>query len=264
MLMQRRYINTVTEFPVLVPCAPKDQDGLATFLTELSNTQPVRVVTEADFSSNSRRLKLALSAMWDYEREQFKAIIALLSALQSDDKLAIARARGFVAQALALKREGDKKLGLIPAREDDVDFGRILIAAFGLQPGQEKEAIQRWSGYRRGPMAESDDKWLLSQLMSEALEPVRLVLWWTGDRFGPALYCPEPKAALYTFILMKIAVGRGWGVCPYCGQFFVQKRSDQNYCTVAHREAHRVARWREGRASQSKKRRGQNGTRKAR
>jgi hypothetical protein len=262
--MQRVRINTVTDFAVLIPCDPKNQDGLATFLPELATPQPVRVVTEADFKSGPR-VKEALSAMWDYERKQFNAISALLTALQKKDRLAIVRARGFVTKALALKREGDRKLGITPAQEDDQEFGRILIRAFGLRPGQEKEAIQRWCGYRRGPRAETNDIWLLSQLMSEALDSVRLVLWSSEKQFRPALYCPELKAAVYTFLLMKIAAGRGWGVCPYCGQFFVQKRSNQNYCTIAHREAHRVARWRAMKVRQLKKKRGrQHVSRKAR
>jgi len=263
-LVQRAHINTVTDLAVLVPCDLKDKDGLATFLPELAGTQPVRVVTLDDLKSNQRRFKQALNTMWDYEREQFEAVLALLSALQRKDKLAISRARGFVTQALALKREGDRKLGISPAQDDDLDFGRILIHVFGLKPGQEKEAIQRWSGYRHGPRAEANHRWLLSQLMSEALDSVRLVLWWSGKQLRPALYCPQAKAALYTMLLMKIAAGRGWGVCPYCGQFFVQKRSDQNYCTIAHREAHRVARWRAARVSQSKQIGGSYGTRKTR
>jgi hypothetical protein len=262
--MQRRQTKAVTKISILIPCRPEEQDGLATFLPELAQPQPVRIVTDAVLNPRSREFKEALSTMWDDQREQFKATLLLLGALQSKDQLAIVRARNYVKQALTIKHGGDKKLGIVPAQEDDIDFGRILIHVFGLQPGQEREAIQRWSGYRRGPRAEADDRWLLSQLMSEALDPVRLVLWWSGSQFRPALYCPEPKAAVYTFLLMKIIARRGWGVCPHCGQFFVRKRSDQNYCRIAHREAHRVARWRAAKASRWKKKGGPNVTRKAR
>jgi hypothetical protein len=263
-LVQRGHINAVTDLAVLVPCDLKDKDGLATFLPELAGTQAVRVVTFDDLTSNPRRIKEALSSMWDYERAQFEAVLALLSALQKRDKLAVSRARGFVTQALALKREGDRKLGISPAPEADLEFGRVLIHVFGLKPGQEKEAIQRWNGYRHGPKAEANYRWLLSQLMSEALDSVRLVLWWSGKQLRPALYCPQAKAALYAILLMKVAAGRGWGVCPYCGQFFAQKRSDQNYCTIAHREAHRVARWRATKKSRPKKKGGLDGTRQTR
>ncbi len=264
MLVQRGHIKTVTELAVLMPCDAKDKDGLATFLSEVAGSHPVRVVSLSDLTSDPRKIKEALSMMWDYERVQFKAVVALLSALGKKDKLAITRARGFVAKALALKREGDRKLGISPALDADLDFGRVLIQVFGLEPGQEKEAIERWNGYRHGPKADANHRWLLSQLMSEALDSVRLVLWSSGKHLRPALYCPQAKAALYAILLMKVAAGRGWGVCPYCGQFFAQKRSDQNYCTIAHREAHRVARWRAAKTSRSKKKGGADGTRKAR
>jgi hypothetical protein len=145
-----------------------------------------------------------------------------------------------------------------------VEFGRILISLFGLAPGQEKQAIARWNGYCLGPRAEADHKWLLSQLVSNALDSVKLVLWLSGKRFQPALYCPDAKAAVYTFLLMKLAAGRGWGVCPYCGQFFIQKRADQSYCAIAHREAHRVSRWRADQAAKAKKKGVKHGTQKAR
>jgi hypothetical protein len=262
-LMQRFRINTVTAIPILIPCRPEEQDGLATFLRELAQPQPVRVVTKAEFQSE-RGLKKVLSSMDDTERDHFLAVSALVHALQTKDKLAIARARGLVEQGYAKKREADRKLGITPARENDLEFGRTLIRAFGLQLGQEKEAIERWNGYRHGPRAEEDYRWLLSQLFGEALESTRLVLWWSGSQLRPAVYCPDLKAGLYVFFLMTVASGRGWGVCPYCSKFFLQQRSDQNYCTIAHREAHRVARWRAAKVARLKKKGGSNGPGKAR
>jgi hypothetical protein len=254
MMMQRDRYNSVTRLPILIPCETSEQSGVATFLLEFGTEQPVRAVTDADLGPKSKKRQEALNTMWDYERENFTAVLALLCALQTKDKLAIASARAKATRAMQLRRERDRRLGM--TSEDNVEFGRGIVSLFGLKPGQEKEAIERWSGYRRGPKAETDHKWLLSQLMSEALDSVRLVLWWSGTQFRPALYCPKARAALYTFLLMKIAAGQGWAVCPKCGQFFVQKRPDQNYCSVAHREAHRVARWRAGKPSKSKKGKG--------
>jgi hypothetical protein len=257
--MQRLRNNTVTEgIPVLVSCRPTEQNGVATFLPELAAPGPVRVITDVELRSK-RGLIEALSTMKDYEREQFRAVGSLLSALQTQDISGFALARQRVANAFALKHATDSKLGFVPAREDDLEFGGLLIRVFGLRPGQEREAIQRWNGYRLGPRAEADHGWLLSQLMSEGLESVRLVLWWSGNGVRPAIYCPDLKAAVYTFLLTK-----KWGVCLHCGDFFIQKRPDQNYCMIAHREAHRVARWRAAKAARSKKRGGQNGPRKAR
>ncbi len=56
MLVQRGHIKTVTELAVLVPCDAKDKDGLATFLSELAGTQPVRVVTLGDLKSDPRKI----------------------------------------------------------------------------------------------------------------------------------------------------------------------------------------------------------------
>ena len=200
---------------------------MATFQLELHTPQPVRVVTSDDFRLTSKKHQEARSTMPDHEREQFMAVLALCKTLQTEDKLAIARARAHATRALSLKREGDRKLGIMPAPENDLAFGRTLVPLFGLNPGQEKEAIARWSGYRRGPKAEADEKWLFSQLMSEALDSVRLVLWWSNKRFRPAFYCPNVRAALHAFLLMKVVAGQGWGVCLKCGEFFVQKRPDQ-------------------------------------
>lgn len=257
--MKRGRNNTVT---VLIPCESREQQGLATFLQEFGSPQPVRAVTDADFKRGSKKHEEALRAMWDYEKEQFRAVLALLTALQSGDAVAINHAREHVRRAHKIRREGDEKLGVLPAR--DSAFEEYLIRLFGLNPGQEREALERWHGYRLGPRAGRDVRWLLSQLMSWALESVRLVLWWSGSRFQPAIYCSETKAALYTFLLMKF--GHGWGVCPKCGDIFEQKRPDQTYCSIAHREAHRVARWRATKQQQSKVRKkgASNGTRKAR
>jgi hypothetical protein len=262
--MTRGQYDTVTELPVLIPCAPDEQDGLATFLMEFRAPKPVRAVTSDDFKPTSKKHQEARSAMRDYEREQFMAVLALCKTLQTEDKLAIASARQHATRALSLKREGDQKLGVMPAQENDLAFGQMLIPLFGLSAGQEKEAIARWSGYRLGPKAEADEKWLFSQLMSEGLDTVRLVLWWSDKRFRPALYCPDAKAALHAFLLMKVAAGHGWGVCLKCGEFFVQKRPDQNYCSIAHREAHRVARWRAAKLAKARGKRRRNGTRKTR
>jgi hypothetical protein len=264
MIMKRGRTNTVTRIPILIPCDTHEQIRVATFLTEFNMPRPVRPVTDADFSSTSRQREEVENTMSDYEKEQFMAVLALLSALGTKDRLAVARARAKATQALALKREADKKLGIMPAQDNDFDFGHALSPLFGLKPGQEKEAIERWSGYRRGPRAETNEKWLLSQVMSEALDSVRIVLWWSGTRFRPALYCPETKAALYMHFLMKIVPGQGWAVCPKCGWVFEQRRPDQNYCSIAHREAHRVARWRAAKLAKTRKRGGKNVTSKAR
>jgi len=264
-MMKRVRNKTVTSLPVLLPCSHQEQDGLATFLMEFCSPQPVRVISDADLDVTSGSREEALAAMESFELREFKALVELITALQHKDKLTVALARKHAREALTFKREHDKQKGLVPASENDLPFGRKLIPLFGLSPGQERKAIARWNLYERGPMAESDEHWLLSQLVSEALDSVRLVLWWSGEQFEPALYCPDLKAALHTFLLMKVTAGKGWGVCLKCGEFFTKKRPDQMYCSIAHREAHRVARWRAAKISKSQQRGARkNVTRKAR
>jgi hypothetical protein len=78
-----------------------------------------------------------------------------------------------------------------------------------------------------------------------------IVLWLVDGTFRPAIYCSDTKTALYihTFFIASIG-GLGWRICPYSHcekkQFF-QDKPNQDYCCPAHREAHRVARWRDER-----------------
>jgi hypothetical protein len=190
--------------------------------------------------------------MWDTERKFFAGLVNLLDGLQNKDQLTIIRARERLIEAIALRD------GVVVAP----DVLRATSGMRGLKPGQaEKIALDLCT---LGSRSSADEKWLLSTYFSQALNSVRLVLWWSGTEFRPALYCSDLKSALYTFVLMRVVAGRGWGVCPFCGLFFVQTRSDQNYCSVAHREAHRVARWRAAKVSKSKKKGGKNVTHKAR
>jgi len=85
------------------------------------------------------------------------------------------------------------------------------------------------------------------------------VLWWTNKTFRPALWCPTMKIAFYARALLG-----GIRICPHCDGLFFQDRPDQNYCSVAHREAHRVARWRLQQKKKTTGKKENNVTRKAR
>src|SRR5262249_15495439 len=144
-----------------------------------------------------------------------------------------------------------------------LDWGWIksIASQFSNGPGREAAALELAI---LSPEESADVRLLFSKSVSRELDSVRLVLWWSNNRFRPALYCPDLKTALFTFVLMRVVSGRGWGVCLHCGVFFIQKRSDQTYCTIAHREAHRVARWRASKANRSRKKGGHYVPRKAR
>jgi len=247
--MQRGRSNTVTELPVLIPCGAKQQQGLASFLGESGDKyQPVRSLTDADLETGSKTSPLRAMSVLD--REFFVALVALLVGLGKQDRLAVSRARERLIDAIARNR----------GVELDPDFVELVASDLGVgHQRAEKIALDLST---LGPRSSADEKWLLSTQVSQALDSVRLVLWWSGTEFRPALYCPDLKGALYTFVLMKTVAGRGFGICPFCGVFFVQTRSDQNYCSIAHREAHRVARWRAAKAKKSKKKGGKHGARK--
>lgn len=249
-LMQRPHYNTVTRIPLLVPCDAREHEGLATWLGDVRETwQHVRELTQADLDPNSRKSPLRVVPKSD--RDFVLAVVALLQGLEQKDRIAIASARERVVIALGRKR----------GVRLDTEWVRRVASQLGLKPGCKATAVELGT---LGPGQSADIRWLFSAVVSGELDPVRLVLWWFEGRFRPALYCPDLKSALFTFILMRIVTGRGWGVCPHCGDFFIQKRSDQTYCAIAHREAHRVARWRAAKVSRLKKKGGQNGARKTR
>ena len=102
----------------------------------------------------------------------------------------------------------------------------------------EKEArliSDRFSAY---PESRLDEK------ISERLKGARLVIWNFRGKPTLAIYCPDGMTALFTKLLLNRVSGKGLAVCPQCGVPFVQKRPNQDYCSIQHREAHRVARWR--------------------
>jgi len=223
---------------------------VATWLGDVGETYTyVRVVTQDDLAPVSKRNPIRSVSQSD--REFFLAVVAFIKGLEEKDRLAIVKARERVVLALGRKR------GLDPHSPDV----RRAALEMGLKPGREAVAMELFT---LGSGHIADVGWMFSSVVSGELDSVRLVLWWFGKQFRPALYCPDLKSALFTLILMRIVGGQGWGVCPQCGDFFVQKRADQTYCSVAHREAHRVARWRKANLPQPKKRGGRNGSRKAR
>ena len=62
----------------------------------------------------------------------------------------------------------------------------------------------------------------------------------------PAIYCTDLDSAFYVHTFLIAPTGSiGYRMCPHCGEQFLQERSNQDYCIPAHREAHRVARWRD-------------------
>lgn len=236
LLVQRFRINTVTDFPVLIPSSSDQQEGVATFLSELGPLRPVRSLRNSDLQNAPRALNPS-------EANHFAAMMMLRKALGTrPDPLAMDRAKELLRVACELRRKQRDTMRPNASEWENSDFAKALQAMAGLS--SSKEALEVYEGLRPGPRASADPRWLLSHEVSQALGHARLVLWWNTERFLPAVYCPDLKTAFYARALLDIVGTKSFRVCTYCGDLFRQKRPDQDYCSIGHREAHRVARWR--------------------
>lgn len=95
----------------------------------------------------------------------------------------------------------------------------------------------------------------LDETISSRLKSAQLVVWNYQGKPTLAIFCRNNVTALFVHLLLSRVSGRGVAVCPQCGIPFVTKRPNQDYCSIKHREAHRVARWRAGKSTKTKKRR---------
>jgi hypothetical protein len=233
LVVQRGMYNSVTspiKIPVLVPGNAENNDGQQTFGVELSASRFVRILGNDDLRDAQRYFTEA-------EAQHFHAVIAITQAFQKpDDFVALDKALIAYQKAQELRvDQGRKEL------DDLADLGPLLAPLMGLPPDK---AVEHFSGLGPGLQARKDVRRLLSFELSESLDDARLVLWWTGTDFRPAIWCPAMKTGFYARALLSVVGGTGIRVCPHCGGAFLQERSDQFYCSIAHREAHRVARWR--------------------
>ena len=140
------------------------------------------------------------------DQNEFLAVVRLVGAVNANDQLAAADA---AAQLAGGTNDMVRKL----ARE----FARSV-------PSFPREQLER--------------------VISKQVKSARLVVWTANGRTTPAIFCPDNQTALFVTALLTRISGRGLAICPHCGKPFLRTRSDQEYCTIRHREAHRVARWR--------------------
>jgi hypothetical protein len=241
-LMQRGMYDAVTEefrLPVLVRARPDQQEGLSTFEHELFPPCPVRIFKNSELKSARKHLTVA-------EVQHFTATVELIQALKNpSDTIALKRAKDGFEDVYKVKRNEPSDL-----LELGEEFANALAKFTGQSPREAVETLER---KRPGPRAAADPRWLLSYEVSEMLNlSSRLVLWWTGERFTPAIWCDDIKTAFYVRALLSAVGGVGLRTCPHCSDLFFQERPDQNYCSIAHREAHRVARWRAAKILKSK------------
>ena len=243
-------------FDILIPASRAEAAGEATFGVEFGPPKPVRIFTKDDRQRAIKRIN-------GKEGKLFDALLALRGALESRDALQIEAARARLERFYRLREDEDPPY-VSKDPEIDRQFAEVLAQRSGLSP---EEAIKHFEGLRPGPRAKSDPFRLLSYEVSQRVSgplETELVLWWDGKEFRPAIYCSDHVSALYvhTFFLGRTR----YRICPTCGERFEQLRPNQDYCTVAHREAHRVKRFRNAKKSQqrNKEKGGNNGTQETR
>jgi hypothetical protein len=262
LLMTRDRYKTVTgkeSFVLLIAASPEDAAGEATFQMELGASQPVRLFTLADMKRAAKTLKGATG-------DRFFALLELRDALESRDTLALDKSKKRL-EKLDQTREVQRKFQ--PSDDDPQmrQFAEAIARLVGLSPN---ESLKHLEGLRPGPKAKEDARRLLSYEVSRSvgLFNAQVVLWWAGGEFRPAIYCTDIKTAFYIHqFFIAPTGGIGYRICPHCGEQFLQDRANQDYCCPAHREAHRVARWRvqqKAIAATPTETRSKNGTQKTR
>jgi len=244
--MSRDRYETVTQFALLIPTSESEAMGEA--MLESDSRQFVRAVTLVEIREAAKKLRGA-------EAGHFDALLSLRGALESGDQLASVRALERLEKAYLLQHADSR-----------------VMEHFARQKGLSvTEAIKSLYPWRtRTGAAENTQRVLaceVSWAVGSQLEMAKLVLWLAKGMLRPAIYCPDARTALYvhTFFLAPVA-GVGFRICPYDGEQFFQDRPNQEYCCPAHREAHRVARFRDKqkRSGARGKNRRKHGTQKAR
>lgn len=209
--MTRNSVRTVT-LPILVAAdTAKEMDGWGTFFpADRTESMAVHVVREADIKARLRTI------FRPKDLPLYIGAIELKHAYAAKDELALNRASEKVRPWLP---------HFAPPREiqgESAD-GRLSFSSTG----------QKWNATR----------WNYSRLMADMFQSARLAIWFSEKegRFLPALYCPDWKTAAFVMTFL----GR-IRVCPKCSTIFIPSADNVDYCTPAHREAHRVARsrWR--------------------
>ena len=76
------------------------------------------------------------------------------------------------------------------------------------------------------------------------LRKVELIALPGSGKTSLALYAKDLQVAAYVRYLVRLEGECGIARCPQCGNWFVQQHCNQVYDTPAHRDYHRVVRWR--------------------
>jgi hypothetical protein len=220
--------NAVTNIPVLIPCSAGECDGTVTLAAPQANftdtsasLQPVRALQDTDLDRNSEAGRKFWRALPTADQNRLLALIGLRQSLEANDPLSVKK------REEAYRRVVPELLAAMPGIHEPLkeNFHAVMARVFA-ERGKSLNVLER--------------------VLTHALRNARLILWRKEkeQRSLPAIYCPDVATALYVRALVAIGGGSALLVCPRCGNPFVQQRSDQDYCSIRCREAHRVARWR--------------------
>jgi hypothetical protein len=254
-----RYKAVSTQVSLLIPCLPGEAGEPATFLPALPTNNPLRVraltfaEAETALRENHRH----------GERRYWTAVVALLEAIQSGNR----ESQELACQRLNLppsEKGRDIAQSVVAEWLRNTPFSKIETLVAEDKTVRDQARNLMLAAIRALRPALEPNRLFCYEVTRTLFDRVRLVLWWDGQRFLPALYCEDRTTALYIRVLLKAAKGRGLATCLKCGEWFVQDRANQNYCSIAHREAHRVKRWRSHRKQLATRKGRKHGTRKAR
>lgn len=257
MLVKRdRYKAVSTLLPLLIPCLTGEAGKPAAFLPGGSSLR-VR------FLSLEEAEKALRETQRHGERKYFAGVMALLVSIQSGNR----EAQELACQRLHFPPSHDGQgisETIVTEWLRNTPLSKIEIAATRGKAASAGARSLMLAAIRSLRPIQEPHRFLCWEVTRTLLDRVRLVLWWDEDRFLPALYCEDRTTALYLRVLLKAAGGRGLATCLKCGEWFVQDRANQNYCSIAHREAHRVSRWRTQQKQQATRKGSKRGSRKTR
>lgn len=235
-----RYRRSETDVPILVPSEQRHPDGYGPGLV------PIRVLGPGDFDL------LAFQGLGKKAKTRLRELIALRQGIAGEEEPSY-----WLSRFLTQRRE-EAKLSAKVKRALDRDISKS---------GRPSAGTKRLIGAAQ--LRFGDPLAYLSHAFSAKLSGARLVLWWKGqprffageisptelaqrvwhvlywrkEQFVPAIFCPDMETAFYVYALFR-ATGRGFGICPECGDVFQKVRTDSLYCCFSHAEAFRVRRWR--------------------
>jgi hypothetical protein len=242
-----RYKPSDTNVPILVPCDPRNHDGIATFLAYSLGDVCVRVLGPGDFH------EMAFKALGTKAQRELRELIAL-------------------RQGLAVKEEPSVWVGrLLWNKPKEKRMGRKVAVALRRDIQKLGHPSMRTERLMGGTRLHGDPLRFLSVALSKKLSEARLVLWWKGEprplrpfrhddvelrdriahflhwrrkEYVPAVFCPDMETAFYVYVMFTFT-GKGLAICQECGEVFQKPHPDSMYCCFSHGEAYRIRRWRE-------------------